>query len=105
MTTESHGERSVPDDLPKIAAGIIATIPPMMLKIGFGYLSMKRRVRKSARAMEAEMRASGMPEHLAHRLSIRFEEDSRFLEIILKNFMNKETLKSWTSSRGCKTGN
>lgn len=102
---ERYGGRSDSEDLPTIAASIIATIPPMMFKIGFKYLAMKKRVQKSARAMEAGMRASGMPEHVARRLSIRYEEDSRFLEMILKAVLNKETLRSWTSAAGRRAGN
>ena len=95
------------DDLPTIAANIIATIPPLVFKIGVGYLTMKRRVRKSARAMEAELMASGMPEHLARRLSLRYEEDSKFIETMMRGFMNRKTLtKNLTSSKEChKTGN
>ena len=105
--TDARDRDRTQDDLPTIAANIIATIPPLVLRIGVGYLTMKRRVRKSARAMEAELMASGMPEHLARRLSLRFEEDSKFMETMMKSFMSRRTpTKSWTSSKEChKTGN
>ncbi|UCE44693.1 MAG: hypothetical protein JSU93_04585 [Methanobacteriota archaeon] len=89
MTTERAGEQTRSDDLPTVVANIIAIIPRMLLRIGFRYLTMKRRVRKSARAMEAGMRARGMPEHLIRRLSISYENDSRFMEIILRSFINR----------------
>ncbi len=94
MTT-SEEERGASDsgDIPKMVASVIATAPPMMFKIGLRYLSMKRRARKSARALEAGMRANGLPEHLAHRLAMRYEEDSRFVETIMKNLMSLDTLK------------
>ena len=105
MTEEGHERDGSGDDLPKIVAWIIATAPPLMLKVGYQYLAMKRRVRKSARAMEAGMRKSGMPEDLARRLATRYEEDSRFVEIIMKSFMNKGTLRSCVSSSDNDTGN
>ena len=91
--TEKAGGQTRSDDLPTIVANIIAIIPRMLLRIGFGYLAMKRRVRKSARAMEAGMRAKGMPEHLIRRISISYENDSRFLEIILRSFINRGALR------------
>ena len=103
MATEKHSER--PDDLPKTAARIILIVPPLVVKVAFRYLAMKRRVRKSARVMEAELKASGMPEHLAHRLSIRYEENSRFIEMIFKKFINRESLSSLARSANSKTGN
>ena len=101
--TEKGSERE--DDLPKIVANIIAMIPRMTFKVGFRYLAMKRRVRKSARAMEAELRASGMPEHLAHRLSIRYEEDSGFIEIMIKNFMKRKSPRNPARAADETTGN
>jgi hypothetical protein len=102
--TEDCGD-SDSRDIPKIVANVMVEAPPIVLKLGFGYLMMKRRVRKSARAMETAMKASGLPEHLAHRLSVKYEEDSRFVEMILKAVMNKETLMSWRSTADSKTGN
>lgn len=94
MTTiEEERAASDSDDVPMIVASVIATAPSMIVKIGLQYLSMKRRVRKSARALEAGMRANGLPEHLAHRFAMRYEEDSRFVEMIMKNFMSLDTLK------------
>jgi hypothetical protein len=102
--TEDCGNSSS-RDIPKTVANIMVQAPPTVLRLGFGYLAMKRRVRKSARAMETAMRASGLPEHLAHRLSVKYEEDSRFLEMILRAVMNKDTLMSWRSTADSKTGN
>lgn len=94
MTTiEEERAASDSDDVPMIVASVIATAPSMIVKIGLRYLSMKRRARKSARALEAGMRANGLPEHLAHRLAMRYEEDTRFVEMIMKNFMSLDTLK------------
>ena len=103
MATERHSER--PDDLPKKIARIILIVPPLVVKVAFSYLAMKRRVRKSARVMEAELKANGMPEDLAHRLSIRYEENSRFAEMIFRKFINRESLGNLTRSADTKTGN
>ena len=80
-------------------------VPPLIVKVAFRYLAMKRRVRKSARVMEAELKASGMPEHLAHRLSVRYEENSRFAEMIFRKFINRESLSSLARSASNRTGN
>jgi len=103
MTEEREDSSSV--DVPKMVASIMVQAPPLVLKLGFTYLTMKRRARKCARKMEAMMTASGMPEELAHRLSTKYEEDSKFIETAVKAVMNKETLMSWRSTNDSKTGN
>jgi hypothetical protein len=102
MTEAERGDR---EDLPTIIASVIATAPPLVLKIGLGYLRMKRRVRKSARVMERELMASGMPEHIARRLSMRYEEDSRFIEIAMKALRGKGAFWKCSASADNQTGN
>ena len=102
MTESECGKR---EDIPKIAASIIATVPSMILKCGFTYLRMKRRVRKNARVMEREMMASGMPEHVAKRISMRYEEDARLIETMVRLVTSKGSRRRSCASSDNHTGN
>ena len=101
--TEDGCERR--EDVPKIVASIIATVPSIMLRCGFTYLRMKRRVRKNARVIEREMMASGMPEHVAKRLSMRYEEDSKLIETMIRLVTSKGSRRKSCAASDNHTGN
>ena len=87
MTAESE-ER---EDLPKIVATVIASMPPLVLRLGVKYLRMKKRVQKASKAFEAELVANGIDPGTAWRLAMDYEENSRFVE----EFMRSATGGRW----------
>lgn len=103
--TMTECKRKQRDDIPKIAASIIVSIPPMIFRCGLTYLRMKRRVRKNARMIEREMMASGMPEDVARRISMRYEEDARFIETALRMVTSRGSRHRSCASSDNHTGN
>ena len=81
MTNEA-GER---EDIPKIVASVIASMPPMVFRLGMQYLRMKKSVQKAAKAFEAELVANGVDPGTAWRLAMDYEENSRFVEDMMKS--------------------
>jgi hypothetical protein len=81
MTTEC-GER---EDLPKIVASVIASMPPMIFRVGVEYLRMKKRVQRASKVFEAELVANGIDPGTAWRLAMEYEENSRFVENAMRS--------------------
>lgn len=70
------------EDKVKTFAGVIAYAPALILRVGFAYLRMKRRVRKTARSFEKGMLSHGMPPDLARRLTVSWEGGMRTRNLI-----------------------
>ncbi len=85
-------EREPDMDKPTVFAHLIVNGTRLVTKVGFSYLTMRRRAHKSARVMESAMKANGLPDDLAHRLSVRYEEDSRLVHSFMRDAMNKRRL-------------
>lgn len=62
----AHGDG---DDRVKTAATLIATIPKLLLDLGWSYLKMKRRAKKCSKSLRRAMVEGGMPEHLAKEIA------------------------------------
>lgn len=57
------------EDRVKTAATIMATVPQVVVGIGWSVLKMKRRARKSSRQMRRELVRNGMPTDIAARMA------------------------------------
>ena len=67
MTDEEH-----PDKV-KIVATVMASVPPLVLRLGVAYLRMKRCARKTTKIFEKGMLDRGMAPEMAHRLAMGYE--------------------------------
>lgn len=63
------------EDLPKIVASVIATIPPLVLRTGAAYLKMRKRAQRASKRMEQELVSGGIPAEYAERLATQFATD------------------------------
>ena len=64
MDADDGGEDKV-----KTLAAVVATVPRLVVSVGWSYLKMKRRAKKSSRQLMRAMVEGGMPEHLAKELA------------------------------------
>ncbi len=65
------------EDKVKVVASVMAYAPVLVIRLGFAYLRLKRRVRKTSRSFEKGLISRGMPHELAHRLTLSYEGDFR----------------------------
>ena len=61
------------EDVPKIVATIVWSMPGLVLGTGFAYLRMRKDLQKSARVFYQSMVDSGMPVEQAQRLREKYE--------------------------------
>jgi hypothetical protein len=80
MKTMSEPE----DDLPKVVAVMMVSIPSVVLRTGVVYLRTKRRARKGAKKVMKGMIESGIPPELAKKLTDDYEA-----QISLKTIMSR----------------
>ncbi len=59
----------VGEDRVKTAATLMATVPKLLVSVGWSYLMMKRRAKKSSKSLMRAMVDGGMPEHLARDIA------------------------------------
>ncbi len=57
------------EDKVKTMATIVATVPRLVIEVGWSYLMMKRRAKKCAKQLRRSMVEGGMPEHMAKYLA------------------------------------
>jgi hypothetical protein len=74
----------VGEDRVKTAATLMATVPKLVVSVGWSYLMMKRRAKKSSKSLMRAMVDGGMPEHLARDIA-----DGYAVEISARDLMSK----------------
>jgi hypothetical protein len=65
------------EDKVKTFAGVMVYAPALVLRVGFAYLRMKRRVRKTAKSFKKGMLSRGMSPDMARKLTLSWEGDMR----------------------------
>jgi len=63
------------DDVPKIVASVMVSLPSLTLKTGFAYLRMKRNIRRSSKILQKELIENGVPARSAKQLAQGYEGD------------------------------
>lgn len=80
--------RSEDEDIPKLVASIMVTVPGLTIKSGFAYLRLRRKAHQSSKAMMSSMVREGIPEEYARRLSEAYAEDisiKRFIRGVIRS--------------------
>jgi len=75
------------EDMVKTVATVIATVPKLVIGVGWSYLKLKRQAGRCSREMERKLVAEGMPKEFASRLADKFAT-----EISIKRFISKMDL-------------
>jgi hypothetical protein len=63
------------DDVPKIVASVMVSIPRLTLRTGFAYLRMKRDIRRSSKVLMRGLIENGVPKDSARALAMNYEAD------------------------------
>lgn len=72
----------VGEDRVKTAATLMATVPKLLVSVGWSYLMMKRRAKKSSKSLMRAMVDGGMPEHLAKDIADGYAVEISARELI-----------------------
>lgn len=75
------------EDRVKTVATIMATVPKLVIGVGWSYLKLKRQANRCSREMERKLVAEGMPKEFASRLADNFA-----VEISVRKFISKMKL-------------
>jgi hypothetical protein len=70
------------EDRVKTAATIVATVPRLVIEVGWSYLMMKRRAKKCAKQLRRSMVEGGMPVHMAKYLADGYAAEISARELI-----------------------
>lgn len=73
------------EDKVKTMATIVATVPKLVIEVGWSYLMMKRRAKKCAKQFRRSMIEGGMPEHMAKYLADGYAAELSARDLI-RNF-------------------
>jgi hypothetical protein len=77
-------ENESSEDLPKIVASVVATIPPLVFRTGWAYLRMKKRAQRMSKQLEREFVSNGIPPEYAERLAEQYATELSIRRIFRK---------------------
>jgi len=63
------------EELPKIVASVMSTVPTLVLRSGWAYLRMKKRAQRASKQIEREFVSGGIPPEFAEKLAEQFASD------------------------------